>query len=451
MEPVQSFLPEFQTSQDPEITKCATLLDFCSHGTGLAPVDHLVCGFHDESWILGEQQVQTTSQLPACYDFRSNWLYNNSIIGVVSKLITKVLAQNSEDFLKERTFGPLRMTRSVTRAADQPTDGNFVRGCSVLDDGSLRSLSLSALDDGSPQGGAGYVRSSVRDMLIWVRAVMEVEVHNFDQDHTSLVEQDGNGSRNPLCQMQLLRCGHRPVTLQGTGYENTYELGGFRHMLPSSWLGSIGPSFALLPDPPIINKAEPPRLTIAHWGECNGFLTALYTFPATQSAVIIMANSAPGRGCPVDLAAQMLVQELFNMQPQINFDDYAIEAAETSKRLWPALVEEWVFNRVRNTNSGQIEDYVGSFTNRAYSLIINVYKVSPDAIGPEHPPELLGFKVNSISRQSAKLRHYHDDTWTFLPDSRDDASRKSMEGFLSLPILLLLFVRDKAGVVCSLD
>jgi hypothetical protein len=77
-------------------------------------------------------------------------------------------------------------------------------------------------------------------------------------------------------------------------------------------------------------------------------------------------------------------------------------------------------------------------------------KLSPKVIGP-NPPELLGFNVNSISRQSAKLRHYHYDTWTFLPDSRDDALRKGMEGFLSLPLLLLSFIRDEAGAVCSLD
>jgi len=450
-EPVQSYLPEFQTSHDPEIAKRATLLDLCSHGTGLAPVDHLVCGFHDEFWISGEQQVQTSSHLPVCYNFRSHWLYNNSIFGVVGELITRVSGQSSGNFLQERIFEPLGMTRSVTRAADQPTDGNFARGYSVLDDGSLLPLSPSALDDGSPQGGAGYVRSSVRDMLTWARAVMEAEVDNFDQDNALDVEQDGNGRRNPLRQMQLQRCGHRPITLQGSGYENSYGLGWFRHMLPSSWLGSIGPNFALLPDPPIINQAGPPRLTIAHWGEFNGFLTALYTFPTTQSAVVVMANSAPGRGDPADLVAQMLAQELFNMQPRVNLEDFAIKAADTSKRLWPALVEEWVSNRVQNTKHGQIEDYVGSFTNRAYSLTVNVYKLSSKVVGPEHPPELMGFNVNSISRQSAKLRHYHYDTWTFLPDSRDDALRKGMEGFLSLPLLLLSFVRDEAGAVCSLD
>ena len=154
-EPVQSYLPEFQTTQDPEVGKRAMLLDLCSHGTGLAPLDHLVCGFHDEFWVSGDDQVQISSNLPVCYDFRSRFLYNNSILGVVGELIAKVSGQSSGAFLQERIFQPLGMSRSSTRAADLPSDGNFARGYSVLDDGSLLALGPSALEDGSPQGGAG--------------------------------------------------------------------------------------------------------------------------------------------------------------------------------------------------------------------------------------------------------------------------------------------------------
>ena len=161
-----------------------------------------------------------------------------------------------------------------------------------------------------------------------------------------------------------------------------------------------------------------------------------------------MVNSTPERGDPADLVAQMLTQELFDMQPRVDFEEYATKAANASKQLWPALVEEWASKRVKNTKHGLIDDYVGSFTNPMYSLTINVYKLAPEEIGPRDSPELLGLNVNSMSRQSAKLRHYHNDTWTFLPDSRDDASRKGMDGFLSLPLLLLSFVRNKTGIVC---
>ena len=50
-----------------------------------------------------------------------------------------------------------------------------------------------------------------------------------------------------------------------------------------------------------------------------------------------MANSSPGRGDPAELVAQMLPQELFNMQPRVNLENYAEWAAGTLRHLWPAL------------------------------------------------------------------------------------------------------------------
>ena len=234
------------------------------------------------------------------------------------------------------------------------------------------------------------------------------------------------------------------------GCENSYGLGWFRHMLPSSWLGSIGPNFALLPEPTVINSDGPSRLAIAHWGEFNGFFTAFYTFPATRSAVVVMAHSSPGRGDPADLVAQMPTQELFGMQTRVSFESYAVQAAATSRRLWPALVNEWALSREQDTKPGQIEEYVGRYTNTAYSLTINVYKLSAEAIGSESSPEILGFDVNSISRQSARLCRCHNDKWTFLPDSRDDALKKGMEAFLHLPMLLLVIVHDISGTISAL-
>lgn len=50
-EPVSKYLPEFETVHDPEVGKRATLLDLCSHGTGLAPLDNVGTGFFDDFWF----------------------------------------------------------------------------------------------------------------------------------------------------------------------------------------------------------------------------------------------------------------------------------------------------------------------------------------------------------------------------------------------------------------
>jgi hypothetical protein len=102
--------------------------------------------------------------------------------------------------------------------------------------------------------------------------------------------------------------------------ENSYGLGWFRHLIPSTLLGFTSPNFSLLPDPPVIGRNSSPRPTICHNGTLGGFLTAFYTFPETCSAVVVTANSSPSRGDPTDLIAQSLCQELFDMRPRIDLE-----------------------------------------------------------------------------------------------------------------------------------
>ncbi|KAL8755047.1 MAG: hypothetical protein Q9199_003918 [Rusavskia elegans] len=369
----------------------------------------------------GREEVLIAASLPVAYDFRSRFLYNNNILGVVGHVIQEASGRSSGTFLRERIFEPLGLLRTSTSNRETPTDGNVATGYLVLDDGSLVTWDQSALEDGQPQCTADYVRSTVRDMLTWAKAVKEAESDGQPSSFNRGV--NGNGSRaseQVLRQVAYIRTTKRPMIDEKSPLENSYALGWFRHMLPSSWLGSIGPNFGLFAEPPLINASGCPRLTIAHWGEFNGFLTAFYTFPGTKSAVVVMANCSPGRGDPTDLVAQHLVQDLFDMQPRVDFQQAAYEAASTAKLMWPALVEEFVTKRVQNTKHRPLQDYVGIYQSTYYKVTIDIYELPKAKAGKGPNPELLGFKINSLPRQAAKLRHYHYDSWTFIPDSRDD-------------------------------
>ena len=450
-EPVQTYVPEFSTKQDPEIGKRATLTDICSHGTGLAPVDHVVCGFYDEFFNDNKDEVAIAASLPVAYDFRSRFLYNNTLLGVAGDIIARVSGGSSGTFLRKRIFEPLGLSRTCTTNKEMPTDGNVATGYSVLDDGSLFRWRRPALEDGKPQGGAGYVRSTVRDMLAWAKAIMEAEGDwttemNVSTDHNQVQE-----TSNTLQQIPFVRTSRRPIIDERSPLENAYALGWFRHMLPSAWLGSISPNFGLFADPPLINSTGCPRLTIAHWGEFNGFLTAFYTFPNSNSAVVVMANCSPARGDPTDLIAQHLVQNLFDMRPRIDLETAANQAASAARLMWPALIEEFVTKKVQNTEHRPLNSYTGVYESIDFRLSIRVYRLSDEEMGKGPNPELLGFQVNSLADQCAKLRHYHYDTWTFIPDSRDDAVKKGMEGFLQLSLLIMTFVANEQNEINALE
>ena len=276
-EPISSYLPEFETVFDHEISKRATLFDLCSHSTGLAPLDNSGTGFFWEFWNPGSDGIQISSNLPIAYDFRSRWLYNNYLLDVVGAVISRVCHKRSGLVLRERIFEPLGMHRTFSRNDEYDEDDNVARGYGVLDHGPPLLQSPPALEDGALQGASGYIRSSVHDMLLWAKAVLGAE--EAEEDHFSLKSTDPKtDTTNPLKQITQARSAHRPVVLGAKGYENSYGLGWFRHMLPSKFLSSIGPNFALLPDPPIVNKDGPPRLTVAHWGNFGGYLSAFYTF-----------------------------------------------------------------------------------------------------------------------------------------------------------------------------
>lgn len=272
-EPVKTYIPEFETIHDPEVGRRATLLDLCSHGTGLAPVDHSVAGFYDEFYNPISDEIHIASNLPKAYDFRYQILYNNTMLGVVGDIITKVSGQSSGTFLRDRIFKPLGMTRSCTQNRELPQNGNVAIGYSVLDDGSLFKWEMPALEDGNLQGGAGYVRSTAREMMVWAKAVMSAEAPgNHERDKH-------DAGTNLLPEMPFIRTAHRPITDEKSPLENSCGLGWFRHMLPSSWLGSTGPNFGLFAEPPVINVRGRPRLAIAHWGEFNGSSRHSTPFP----------------------------------------------------------------------------------------------------------------------------------------------------------------------------
>lgn len=440
--PVSDYLPDFVTPSDPAVGKRATLVDLCSHATGLAPIDHAVMGFWDEFYGEGPEQVAVSAQLPVVYDFRSRFLYNNCMMGVAGEVIREVCGKSTGTVLKEKVFAPLGLTRTCTSEAEYPSDGNVATGYSVLTDGSVLPLRDPQCFDGSVQAGAGFVRSTVNDMLRWAKAVMDSEK----------AEASGQADLPALLPgISFTRCAHRPLILENGLGENSYGMGWFRHTIPSRWLGSIGPNSGLLDEPPVIGKDSPPRLALAHYGEFGGFLAAFYTFPATTSAIVVLANSAQSGGDPTDLIAQTLCQELFDMQPRVELHRYAQQSADRAERRWGELLNEWEAKRVRGTRTRDPADYAGTYTNKWFKITIRVYPLTDSKIWVEENPELLGFQVNSLPRQTAKLRHYHYDTWSFLPTSRDDASRKGMELYMALPYVLLVFKRDSNDRVSALE
>lgn len=121
----------------------------------------------------------------------------------------------------------------------------------------------------------------------------------------------------------------------------------------------------------------------------------------------MLANSAQSRGDPTDLIAQTLCQELFDMQPRVALPEYARECARKEGVEWSELVREWEAKRVLGTRMGDLADYTGTYLNEGCKLAILVRRLSDVEMSLRFgKPELLESQVNSLPRQTARLRHY---------------------------------------------
>ena len=177
----------------------------------------------------------------------SAWRYSNSGYVVLGLIVQKVSGRPFRDFLRERVFGPLRMTGTVA----------FVRGRNAVADrafGYTKADGRWRMTDQSPTSatlGDGGVYASLYNLSLW----------------------DGALRRNLLLTEDEMRPALAPVAVPGPGPAGpdggpaAYGFGWFL----DPWKG---------------------RARMWHYGETVGFRTAIQRFPEDGLTVIVLANRA---------------------------------------------------------------------------------------------------------------------------------------------------------------
>jgi CubicO group peptidase (beta-lactamase class C family) len=159
-DPVTKYLPWFQMS-DPYVTRELTVRDLLCHRTGLERGDNL--------WYLSpysrEEVLRRVRLLKPGWSFRSRYGYNNIMFVAAGQIIPSVTSSTWDDFIAERLFQPLGMSRtrpnlkSAEGMADRATPHSRV-------DGTMVPIRMASYDNIGP---AGSVLSCVQDMAQWVR------------------------------------------------------------------------------------------------------------------------------------------------------------------------------------------------------------------------------------------------------------------------------------------
>lgn len=159
-DPVQKYMPAFRV-KDPFVSRELTVRDLLTHRTGLAG--------HNNLWIASpfdrDEIIRRLRHLPQEKAFRSGYDYNNLMYIVAGELVEAVSGMTWDDFLKQRIFDPLKMTRSTTRSAVVDQRDNVTSSHTKVG-GRLTPLYRRNYD---ALGGAGSIFSTVHDMAQWVR------------------------------------------------------------------------------------------------------------------------------------------------------------------------------------------------------------------------------------------------------------------------------------------
>src|SRR5690606_6282189 len=138
-----------------------TVRDLLTHRVGLSRSDNIwVAAPFDRAEILRRaRHLQPTN------GFRAQYGYHNVMYIAAGELVGAVSGPSWDDFIAQRLFRPLGMTRSTTRAAVVEERDN-VAASHTRANGKVIAVPRRNYDN---IGGAGAVFSSVHDMAQWVR------------------------------------------------------------------------------------------------------------------------------------------------------------------------------------------------------------------------------------------------------------------------------------------
>ncbi|HEV2864689.1 MAG TPA: serine hydrolase [Pyrinomonadaceae bacterium] len=161
-DPVTKYLPYFQL-YDAYATREMTVRDLVSHRSGLATFGGDLLWF--ETTYPREEIIRRVRHLRPAYSFRSRYGYQNIMFLAAGEIVPAVTGKSWDDYVREKFFAPLRMTRTTTSHKQLLQTPNIATPHNELR-GKLRVIHY---DDVDNAGGAAAISSSVADMAQWLR------------------------------------------------------------------------------------------------------------------------------------------------------------------------------------------------------------------------------------------------------------------------------------------
>jgi CubicO group peptidase (beta-lactamase class C family) len=167
-DPVIKHFPEFQL-YDPYVTRELQIRDLFIHDSGVGNADFL----WDLMDIPSDQVLQKMRDVKPTYSMRAGYIYQNIFYLAAGKVIERVSGKPWGNFIDERIFKPLGMTRTFP-FKKLATDANRTKPHYKIE-GVLTVIEHSNADEIGP---AGSVWSCADDMAKWMSAMLDSSKYN---------------------------------------------------------------------------------------------------------------------------------------------------------------------------------------------------------------------------------------------------------------------------------
>jgi len=249
-DPVLRYLPDFQM-YDPLVTRKITVRDLLCHRSGLGTFAGDLMAFG--SVYDRDEVIRRIRYIEPAYDFRTGFGYSNLMFLVAGQIIPKVTGTGWNDFIRQRFFTPLGMTRSNSRLAELQAATNVATAHGLID-GKVVPIPHDSVDNIAP---AGAINSSANDMARWLL----LQTGNGAFDGHQLVDPAVIAETRTLHNATPVREAARKTNPWTHGYGLGWGLSDYRG-----------------------------RLLVSHGGGLNGMISMVAMLPEEDLGVVVLTN-----------------------------------------------------------------------------------------------------------------------------------------------------------------
>jgi CubicO group peptidase (beta-lactamase class C family) len=265
--------------------------------------------------------IEKMSRIKAVYPFRTTWGYSNSAFLTAGEIIPKVTGISWEEYIKEKIFIPLGMTRTLALTKDMLQATNKAMPHTVAD-GKLMKVPFANLDNLAP---AASISSSVNDLSKW----MITQLNDGKYQGKQII---------PAAAIWAIRTPNSII-----GHEDHFSLYGL----------GVG-----------ISEYEG-REIVYHIGAISGFLSRITLIPEEKLGVVVLTNTDQNS---FYAALDKEIVDAYLKLPYGNYSKVYLDSVYTKNKLAQDTIDKMFADSVALHLKAELplKEYTGKYTNEVY-------------------------------------------------------------------------------------